>query len=77
MKRTPENNYNCMHTEPETGDYSMVLKKGVYYFNTWQEAKTFSNDYGFPATIRLISYDLGWAIQIHKSGPYYGPKGWA
>ena len=55
----------------------MKTRKGVYYFETWQEAKMFSNKNHFPTTIRLIEYDLGWAIQLNKGGYYYGPKGWA
>ena len=34
MERTPENNYNCMHEEPETGDYKTGKmyqhKNGMY-----------------------------------------------
>jgi hypothetical protein len=52
-----------------------MTHKGVFYFDTYQAARTFAESYDLPST-RIIAYSLGWAIQREKSGPYFGPQGW-
>jgi len=50
-------------------------RKGIYYFPTHEAARDVALALMLP-TWRIIAYELGWAIQSHKSGPYYGPNGW-
>ena len=50
----------------------MRTSKGVYYFTTRAAAEAYAIGCGYP-TDRLIHYQLGWAIQWWKSGPYVGP----
>jgi hypothetical protein len=50
----------------------MKMKCDVYYFNTYEAARSYALEFGWP-TDRIISYEPGWAIQIRKSGPYVGP----
>ena len=50
-----------------------ITRKGIYYFPTFTQAREFARKYKFP-TGRIIAYDIGWAIQLKKSGPYVGPK---
>ncbi len=51
--------------------------KNVYYFTDFSMAVEVKNNLvleGFKET-RLVHYELGWAIQREKSGPYWGePK---
>lgn len=49
--------------------------RGVYYFETYPLARAYAQRVGAP-TDRIIAYELGWAIQLHKSGPYVGPYDW-
>lgn len=49
----------------------MKIHKGIYYFPSYSEAFKYASDNGYP-TDRIISYQLGWAIQLYKSGPYVG-----
>lgn len=50
----------------------MTTSRGVYYFASPDEARTFAEKIGAP-TDRIVEYLLGFAIQFHKSGPYVGP----
>lgn len=50
----------------------MLTKKGIYYFPSYELARKFALANSFP-TDRIISYKLGWAIQLKVSGPYVGP----
>ena len=50
----------------------MKTRKGIYYFHTYKDAHDFADLRGLPTT-RLITYDCGWAIQLRKGGPYWGP----
>ncbi len=50
----------------------MINHKGVFYFATFQVARQYALDNGFP-TNRIIAYTRGWAIQLRVSGPYVGP----
>ncbi len=50
----------------------VVTHKGIFYFPTWQDAKVYAVSI-FAPTDRILSFDKGWAIQWHKSGPYVGP----
>ena len=49
-----------------------AVSKGIYYFNSYELARDYETLFGYP-TIRIINYDLGWAIQLRISGPYVGP----
>jgi hypothetical protein len=51
----------------------MRTKKGVYYFPTYEAARAYAETEGYPVN-RIISYTLGWAIQLRISGPYVGPE---
>lgn len=50
----------------------MKVYKGDYYFPSFEEARSYAIEHGFP-TDRIISYGRGWAIQLYVSGPYVGP----
>jgi hypothetical protein len=54
------------------GPHTPRIRKGIYYFPTFQAAHAFARDYRFP-TNRIIPYQIGWAIQKYISGPYVGP----
>lgn len=45
------------------------IHKGIYYFSSYENARAFAEAGGYP-TDRIISYGLGWAIQLRVSGPY-------
>jgi hypothetical protein len=47
------------------------LRKGVYYFESFQAARSHAESNGLP-TDRIIPYQIGWAIQLKVSGPYAG-----
>lgn len=49
----------------------MLIHKGVYYYDTLQEV-----DQARIATgCKIVrKYGLGYAVQLHDSGPYLGPK---
>lgn len=49
----------------------MTVKHGIYYFESYTIARDYALAYGFP-TNRIIEYGLGYAIQLHPSGPYVG-----
>lgn len=49
------------------------VRKGIYYFPHYTAARHFAEMFGFP-THRIISYQIGWAIQFEKSGDYVGPN---
>ncbi len=49
----------------------MLIRKGIYYFPSYREAREYALQYGHP-TERIIAYELGWAIQKRKSGAYVG-----
>ncbi len=46
-------------------------RKGIFYFPTYDEARTYAWKHDYP-TDRIIQYDIGWAIQLRRSGPYVG-----
>ncbi len=48
------------------------IRKGIYYFRSHEAAQAFAVMGNWP-TDRIIRYELGYAIQIHCSGPYVGP----
>lgn len=50
----------------------MKVHNGIYYFPSQAAARDYAIANGHP-TDRLISYLLGWAIQLRVSGPYVGP----
>lgn len=50
-----------------------ICEKGVLYFPSWESAHDYARGNELP-TNRIISYRLGWAIQLRVSGPYAGPK---
>lgn len=49
-----------------------VAHKGVYYWPSFEAARDYAVERSLP-TDRIISYQLGWAIQLRISGPYVGP----
>lgn len=49
-----------------------VAHKGIYYWPSFEAAREYAIERGHP-TDRIISYQLGWAIQLRVSGPYVGP----
>ncbi len=49
----------------------MKIKRGIYYFETYQEAREYALKNNHP-TDRIIKYQIGWAIQLRISGPYVG-----
>lgn len=51
----------------------MKTHKDIFYFSTYQAAREYAETNNFPHD-RIISYDLGWAIQWRVSGPYVGPS---
>lgn len=54
------------------GPYRSRIRKGVYYFPTYEAARAYAQNRGYP-TDRIIPYTIGWAIQLRVSGPYVGP----
>jgi hypothetical protein len=50
----------------------MKTRKGIYYFPTYEAARSEARAQGLP-TGRIIAYEIGWAIQLYRSGPYWGP----
>lgn len=66
-------------TESQLKDFCMtrkknpLIRKGIYYFPTFEMARDFARKFGYPAN-RIIAYEYGWAIQLKTSGPYVGPK---
>lgn len=54
-----------------------IRRKQIYYFPRIENAANVKNNLvleGYP-NARLVHYELGWAIQREKSGPYWGePK---
>ena len=56
--------------------YKVLLKRGIYYFITFEAARAFAEEAEL-GQYRLVCYGYGWAIQREKSGPYWGPNGWA
>lgn len=55
----------------------MRTKKGIIYFETWQDAwttakmlrdRSFARRYPYA---RVVPYQLGSAVQYYRSGPYY------
>lgn len=48
------------------------LKKDVWYWPTYQEARQWARNNNWP-TERIIAYRLGWAVQAYESGYYAGP----
>ena len=48
-------------------------RKGVDYFPSFESARSYAQANHFP-TDRIISYEVGWAIQLYVSGPYVGPQ---
>lgn len=51
----------------------MKTRKGIYYFPSYQSARDYAAKHGWP-TNRIISYQVGWAIQLRVSGDYVGPN---
>ncbi|WP_166297118.1 hypothetical protein [Bradyrhizobium sp. 2S1] len=49
-----------------------ITRKGIFYWPTFEAARDFATARSLP-TGRIIGYGLGWAIQLHVSGPYVGP----
>jgi hypothetical protein len=49
------------------------VRKGIYYFPSYKEARKYAEDRRWK-TDRIVAYEVGWAIQKMKSGPYYGPE---
>lgn len=49
------------------------VRKNIYYFPDYKAAVAHATRDGWP-TDRIISYDLGWAIQLGASGNYVGPS---
>jgi hypothetical protein len=49
-------------------------RKGVVYFHDYRDAREHKNRYA-PNDGRIVSYDLGWAVQVRISGPYLNAKG--
>ena len=56
--------------------YKVLLRRGIYYFTRYETARAFAKEKGL-SQYRLVCYGYGWAIQREKSGPYWGPDGWA
>jgi len=53
----------------------MKVKNGIFYYPTYVEARNIMNritESRFDHTKRVVRYELGWAVQLHKSGPYLG-----
>ena len=48
-------------------------RKGIFYFPTYEDARSYARLHDHP-TNRIISYEVGWAIQLYVSGPYVGPE---
>jgi hypothetical protein len=47
----------------------MTVYKGVRYFPTYEEARTYAEASGAQG-YRIVAYGRGYAIQIRVSGPY-------
>jgi len=43
---------------------------GIWYFNTRSDAEQYAKLNGFE---RVVGFQLGYAVQLHRSGPYAGP----
>jgi len=50
-------------------------RKGIYYFDSYEAARNYAVKRWLP-TERIICYEIGWAIQVRKSGPYIGQPYW-
>ena len=52
------------------------VKAGIAYFPTFESARDIGRHWGigFPAW-RVVSCDLGHAIQVRPGGDYFGPNG--
>ncbi len=50
-----------------------TTRKGVTYFPDYADARAAALNAGLPID-RIISYGLGWAVQLRVSGPYAGPR---
>lgn len=51
-------------------DVARLLRAGTYYYADRDEAERVRAEIGAD---RVVVYELGYAVQWHKSGPYYGP----
>ena len=51
----------------------MKVHKGVFYFTTFQGARQWAQDNGWPIDY-LRCYGKGWAVQACNSGTYAGPE---
>lgn len=54
----------------------MIHHNGIAYFDTFEEAREHGQRHGkgWPAW-RVVSYQLGYAIQVRPSGPYLNGDG--
>jgi hypothetical protein len=48
-------------------------RKNVVYFHDYSDAREHKNRYA--PNGRIVSYGLGWAVQVRISGPYLNAKG--
>lgn len=48
-------------------------RKGVVYFHDYCDAREHKNRYA--PNGRIVSYDLGWAVQVRICGPYLNANG--
>ena len=51
---------------------TVKVRKGIYYFPTYEEAEAAAQAVEV-RTDRIIPYEIGWAVQLGVSGPYWGP----
>ena len=51
-------------------NHKVTVSKGIYYFHTYELAKAYMTEHN--VGLRIVGYDLGWAIQLRFSGPYVG-----
>lgn len=50
--------------------YNVTVKKGIYYFPTYQLARDYMREHS--VGLRIVEYQLGYAIQLQLSGSYVG-----
>jgi hypothetical protein len=62
-------------------DWAVKVSKGIAYFAVKTEAERCRKLWAtghfaqYASTSRLVSYDLGYAIQCRTAGDYFGPDG--